>query len=128
MTPTIVLRDGEPVVVVGTPGGSTIFTSVFQVILNLFDFGMSADRAVASTRFHHQLPDAQLIRYDNDRSISPELQDKLENYGYRVEANAWGTLGDVALVYRDAAGRLQAAADPRRMGAARLVPLPPRAE
>jgi len=128
MTPTIVLRDGEPVVVVGTPGGSTIFTSVFQVILNLFDFGMSADQAVASTRFHHQLPDAQLIRYDNDRSISPELQDKLENYGYRVEANAWGTLGDVALVYRDAAGRLQAAADPRRMGAARLVPLPPRAE
>ena len=128
MSPTILLKDGDPVVVVGTPGGSTIFTTVFQVILNLFDYAMSADEAVNATRFHHQLPEAQLIRYDNDRSISAGLRKQLESYGYRVEANAWGALGDAQLVFRDANGQLQAASDQRSTGVAQVINLPPRVE
>jgi gamma-glutamyltranspeptidase/glutathione hydrolase len=126
MTPSLLLRDGKPVVVVGTPGGSTIFTSVFQVLLNLFDYDMSAAHAVSATRFHHQLPAAKLIRYDNDRSISRALQMRLEQYGYSVEPNSWGPLGDVQLVVRRADGSLQAAADPRGWGSAAIVPLPGR--
>jgi gamma-glutamyltranspeptidase/glutathione hydrolase len=126
MSPTIVLRDGEPVVVVGTPGGSTIFTSVFQVILNLFDYDMGADEAVAATRFHHQLPAAGLIRFDGDRSIDADLRTRLEKYGYEVQANSWGTLGDVMLIVRDEQGELDVAADPRRWGSSALVRLPAR--
>ena len=58
MTPTIVLKDGKPVLVVGSPGGSTIITTVLQVILNVIEFEMSLERAVNSPRIHHQwLPD-----------------------------------------------------------------------
>ncbi len=124
MSPTILLRDDEPVVVIGTPGGSTIFTSVFQVILNLLDYGMSADEAVAATRFHHQLPAADLIRFDGDRTIPVELRQKLEAYGYRLEPNSWGTLGNVQLIVRHPDGRLEAAADNRRWGRDALVRLP----
>jgi gamma-glutamyltranspeptidase/glutathione hydrolase len=126
MSPTILLRDGKPVVVVGTPGGSTIFTSVFQVILNLMDYGMSADEAVAATRFHHQLPAARLIRFDGDRTIDSDLRARLERYGYEVQANSWGTLGDVMLIVRNSAGELEAAADNRRWGRDAVVELPAR--
>ena len=128
MSPTIMLKNGDPVVVVGTPGGSTIFTTVFQVILNLFDYDMTADQAVSATRFHHQLPAARIIRYDNDRSISADLRKQLEGYGYVVEPNSWGTLGDAQLVYRDPTGQLQAASDQRRIGVAQVIDLPPRVE
>jgi gamma-glutamyltranspeptidase/glutathione hydrolase len=58
MTPTILEKDGKLFMVVGTPGGSTIITSVFQTILNVTDFGQDAQQAVTSRRFHHQwLPD-----------------------------------------------------------------------
>lgn len=126
MSPTILLRDGKPVVVVGTPGGSTIFTSVFQVILNLMDYGMSADEAVAATRFHHQLPAARLIRFDGDRTIDSDLRERLERYGYEVQANSWGTLGNVMLIVRNSDGELEAAADNRRWGRDALVELPAR--
>jgi gamma-glutamyltranspeptidase/glutathione hydrolase len=126
MSPTILLRDGKAVVVVGTPGGSTIFTSVFQVILNLMDYGMSADDAVAATRFHHQLPAARLIRFDGDRTIDARLRQRLEQYGYEVQANSWGTLGDVMLIVRTRDGRLEAAADPRRWGRDAVIELPAR--
>jgi gamma-glutamyltranspeptidase/glutathione hydrolase len=123
MSPTILLRDGKPVVVVGTPGGSTIFTSVFQVILNLMDYGMSADEAVAATRFHHQLPAAKLIRFDGDRTISVQLRERLEAYGYEVVPNSWGTLGNVQLIVRHPDGTLEAASDNRRWGKDMLVDL-----
>ncbi len=124
MSPTIVLRDGVPVVVVGSPGGSTIFTTVLQVILNLFDYDMSADAAVAATRFHHQLPAAGLIRFDNDRTIDAGLRARLERYGYQVQPNSWGVLGDVMLIVRDEQGHLSAAADPRGWGRSAVLPLP----
>ncbi len=58
MTPSILEKDGKLFMVVGTPGGSTIITSVFQAIFNVVDFGMTMQEAVAAPRFHHQwLPD-----------------------------------------------------------------------
>jgi gamma-glutamyltranspeptidase / glutathione hydrolase len=118
MTPTILLRDGEPALVVGTPGGSTIFTSVFQVILNLYDFGMPLQQAVDALRFHHQLPAADLIRHDQ-REIPSSTRKGLEKLGYRVEPNSWGDLGDIQAI-RVEAGQVQAAADSRGRGEAHV--------
>ena len=120
MTPTIVLKDNEPVLVVGTPGGSTIFTSVFQTILNVYDYGMSPRDAVNATRFHHQLPDATLIRHDQ-REIPAETREALEAMGYQVVPNSWGDLGDVQLIRRQD-GSLEAAADNRGRGVALTLP------
>lgn len=121
MTPTILLAEGEPAVIVGTPGGSTIFTTVFQVILNLFDFGMAPQAAVDATRFHHQLPQALLLRHDQ-RQIPEETRAALSDMGYQVEANSWGNLGDAQLIRIDN-GQVSAAADSRGRGVARVIPL-----
>ncbi len=120
MSPTVVLRDDEVVAVLGTPGGSTIFTSVFQVLLNLVDFDMEADEAVSANRFHHQLPAAGTIRYDLGRELDPKLVQSLTEMGYTVEPNWWGPLGDVQLVRVNEQGRLEAAADPRGRGVAEV--------
>jgi gamma-glutamyltranspeptidase/glutathione hydrolase len=65
MTPTIVLKDGLPYLVVGTPGGTTIPTSVFQTIINIIDFNMSTEDAVWKPKFHHQwLPDSVYLEKD----------------------------------------------------------------
>ena len=58
MSPTIVLKDGKPVLITGSPGGSRIITAVLQVIVNAIDFNMPIDAAVSAPRLHHQwLPD-----------------------------------------------------------------------
>lgn len=119
MTPTILLKDGKPAMVVGTPGGSTIFTSVFQVILNVYDYDMPLQAAVDANRFHHQLPDALIIRHDQ-RQIPDETRAALTDMGYIVEANSWGNLGDVHAIKIDN-GKVQAASDNRGRGEARLI-------
>ena len=124
MTPTILLRNNRPVTVVGTPGGSTIFTTIFQVILNVYDFDMTAEAAVSATRFHHQLPAATLIRYDQSREIPDKLRKRLLTYGYAVEPNSWGDLGAAQLIIRNPAGLLEAASDPRGRGQAIVISLP----
>ncbi|MEP5765330.1 MAG: gamma-glutamyltransferase [Halieaceae bacterium] len=127
MSPTIILRNGQPVMVVGTPGGSTIFTSVFQVILNSFDFDMDAGEAVAATRFHHQLPAGRVIRYDASRQLEPATVKVLERMGYTLEPNWWGNIGDVQLIVVGQDGSLEAASDPRGRGRAEVMALPARA-
>jgi len=122
MTPTIMLSEGRPFVVIGTPGGTTIFNSVFQVLLNLFDFQMDAQDAVSATRFHHQLPEATLIHYDENRVPLPELKEGLARYGYELVPNWWGDLGDVQLIFKESASRLTAASDPRGRGTAEVIP------
>jgi len=122
MTPTILLSEGKPMVIVGTPGGTTIFNSVFQVLLNLFDFQMSAQDAVSATRFHHQLPEANVIHYDENRVPSPELSEGLARFGYELVPNWWGDLGDVQLIFRESPKRLAAASDPRGRGVAEVIP------
>ncbi len=120
MTPTLLLENGKPALVVGSPGGSTIITTVFQVILNIYDFDMTAQEAVDASRFHHQLPAERLIRTDT----WPQQVDTvrgLEQMGYTVEANSWGDLGDAQVVLvRD--GQVSAASDRRGRGKSLVVP------
>ena len=116
MTPTLLLRDGRPELVIGTPGGSTIFTSIYQVILNLYLHGMPLQAAVDATRFHHQLPAAGLIRHDR-RELPAATRDKLEQLGYTLEPNSWGDLGDIQVI-RVAPTTVEAASDSRGRGRA----------
>jgi len=82
MTPTIVLRDGKPVAVLGTPGGSTIITAVLQTLLNLVDHDMDVQEAVDAPRFHHQwLPDEVAVEA---RALSTDTRRLLESWGYRL--------------------------------------------
>ena len=70
MSPTILLKDGNVEMVLGTPGGSTIFTSVFQTIVNIMDFDMSPYEAIESTRFHHQLLPPDEITYNVSQLVT----------------------------------------------------------
>jgi gamma-glutamyltranspeptidase/glutathione hydrolase len=113
------LKNEKAALVIGTPGGSTIFTSIFQVILNLYDYDMPLQAAVDVTRFHHQLPDAFLLRHD-PREISADTRRSLEALGYTVEANSWGDLGDIQAIRYDGQ-HAEAATDDRGRGEARLI-------
>lgn len=109
MTPTILTRKGKLALVVGTPGGSTIITSVMQGILNVLDYGQSAQQAVAAPRLHHQwLPD-EITAEEN--ALLPAAQDTLQRYGYPIKTGGhWGRM-EIIRVLPD--GRLQGGADPR---------------
>lgn len=109
MTPSIVTKDGQLFMVVGTPGGSTIITSVFQTIINVVDFGMGMQEAVAAPRFHHQwLPD--MVMTEND-GFDANLIKELEAMGHQFRpAGKMGRV-DAILVLKD--GSLEAGADPR---------------
>jgi len=123
MSPTILLRDGEVAMVVGTPGGSTIFTSVFQTIVNVLDYGMSAYDAVAATRFHHQLLPPDLVTYSVSRPLPPATISVLGEMGYRAEPHPW-EFGDVQIVWRDDDGWVPAS-DPRDRGDSRVIRISP---
>ncbi len=107
MTPTIVLKDNKPYIVVGTPGGTTITTSVFQSLVNLLEFNMSPEDAVFKPKFHHQwMPD--IIYVENN--FPEEVKNKLTAMGYTVRQR--GAIGRTELiVIKD--GRIQAVADNR---------------
>lgn len=122
MSPTLLLRDGKVAMVVGTPGGSTIFTSVFQTIVNVIDFGMSPYDAVAATRFHHQLLPADLITYSVTRPLPAETVSGVGDRGYRAKPHAW-EFGDVQLIYRDGE-QWKPASDPRDRGVSRVLTYP----
>ena len=82
MTPTIVLKNNEPYLVVGTPGGTTIPTSVFQTLVNILEFNMSVEDAVNKPKFHHQWsPD----RIDIEKDFPEDVKKKLEAMGYQVK-------------------------------------------
>lgn len=119
MTPTILLRDGKVEMVLGTPGGSTIFTSVFQTIVNVLDFGMTPLDAVGATRFHHQLLPPDLITMSIARPLSAETIAALGDRGYRVEPHSW-EFGDVQIIWRDR-DKLVPAADPRDRGVGKVI-------
>ncbi|MDH3363676.1 MAG: gamma-glutamyltransferase [Gammaproteobacteria bacterium] len=121
MTPTILLRDGKVAMVVGTPGGSTIFTSVFQVILNVLDFDMSPLEATGAARFHHQLLPPDLILMQRDSPLPEETLSVLGDRGYKTRSIY--NYGDVQMIYDDGKD-VQAASDPRNRGESRVVKLP----
>jgi gamma-glutamyltranspeptidase/glutathione hydrolase len=118
MTPTILLKDGEVVMVVGTPGGSTIFTSVFQTILNIVDFGMTPHDATDAARFHHQLLPPDLIYFGPSRPLPEETLSVLGDRGYRTISPF--DFGDVQVIYDDGSA-VNAASDPRNRGESRVI-------
>lgn len=82
MTPTIVLKNDLPYLVVGTPGGTTIPTSVFQTLINILEFNMDAVDAVNKPKFHHQwLPDTVFVEKD----FSPTTREQLKAMGYTLQ-------------------------------------------
>ena len=109
MTPSILEKDGKLYMIVGTPGGSTIITSVFQAILNVIDFGMTMQEAVAAPRFHHQwLPDQ--VDYEPN-AIKENVRELLRIKGYNLkERKPYGRVEGI-LVNPD--GTYQSGADPR---------------
>ena len=116
MTPTIVLKDGKPFIVVGTPGGTTIPTSVFQSLVNMLEFNMSATDAVNKPKFHHQwLPDEVFIENDFPAAVAASLK----AMGYKVTNR--GEIGRTELIYitHTPAMKITAVADKRGDDAAR---------
>lgn len=111
MTPTIVEKEGELFMVVGSPGGSTIITSVLQSILNVTEFGMTMQQAVDAPRFHHQwLPDEIIFEPD---SFEQELLNRLKAKGYDVNERNSTILGKVDAILNLDNGWLEGGADRR---------------
>lgn len=109
MTPSIVEKDNKLFMVVGTPGGSTIITSVFQTIINVIDFEMPMQSAVAAKKFHHQwLPDEVYAEKDALDSLTTE---KLKAKGYKIVPR--GAIGRVDAILKTKWGSYQGGADPR---------------
>lgn len=122
MTPSIVVDpQGDLLLVVGSPGGATIITNVFQQISNVLDFGMGVRQSLNAPRLHHQhLPDR--IQFEMG-SLAPEVIAALEAMGHSVEeryrsGDVYPHIGDVQAIRRLPDGRLSGASDLRRGGAA----------
>ena len=109
MTPTIVEKGGKLFMVVGTPGGATIITSVFQTILNVIEFNQDMEQAVSSKRFHHQwLPDEVDVEKG---ALDTVTRQKLQKKGYKIVDH--GPIGRVDAILRTKQGYYQGGADPR---------------
>ena len=108
MTPTIVLKNGKPYIVVGTPGGTTIPTSVYQSIVNVIDFKMAPSSAVDSAKFHHQwLPEVVFV----EKNFSENTIKNLEQKNYKFEKR--GGIGRTEMIVIDKNGNATAVADSR---------------
>ena len=115
MTPTIILKDGHVALVAGTPGGSTIFTSVFQTVLNIYDFHMTPQQAVAAGRFHHQLLPPDQVIYSRCCALPADTIAGLRAIGYNPQPAPW-EFGDMQVIDVDASGVVSAGSDPRGRG------------
>ncbi|RYZ16501.1 MAG: gamma-glutamyltransferase, partial [Chitinophagaceae bacterium] len=93
MTPTIVLKEGKPWIVVGTPGGTTIPTSVFQALVNIIDLKLDAETAINAPKFHHQwLPDVLYV----EKGFPADVRARLEAMGYKLEER--GQIGRTEII------------------------------
>jgi len=119
MSPSLMTRDGKVELVIGTPGGSRIFTSIFQVMNNLYDYGMPLDKAVAAQRVHHQLLPKDTIYFDSYAPLTGPVADELKKMGYVLEDQGW-EMGDIQAIRVDGA-KLETASDPRGRGVGMIV-------
>jgi gamma-glutamyltranspeptidase / glutathione hydrolase len=111
MTPTIVEKDGELLMSVGTPGGSTIITSVLQTILNIHEFNMTAQQAVDAPRFHHQwLPDVVMFE---PNMFDDALIKAIQDLGYETIVRENVITGKVNAILKLPDGKLEGGADHR---------------
>ncbi|MFA3781961.1 gamma-glutamyltransferase [Melioribacteraceae bacterium 4301-Me] len=119
MTPTIVLKNDKPFIIIGSPGGSRIITTVLQVILNCIDFGMNIAEAISAPRIHHQwMPDE--IYYER-LSLSKDVKENLKKMGYKFqEAEQKFTILGLAegIMIDQENGFIYGASDARGSGAA----------
>ncbi len=109
MTPTLVLdKNRKPLIVAGTPGGTTIPTSVFQTLVNILDFGMNATDAVNKPKFHHQwMPDEVML----EKGFNEDVKKELQSMGYKVSER--GAIGRTEVIKILANGKREVAADKR---------------
>ncbi|WP_425928984.1 gamma-glutamyltransferase [Pseudomonas sp. NyZ201] len=119
MSPSLVTRDGQVTLVLGTPGGSRIFTSIFQVLNNLYDYDLPLDKAVAAQRVHHQLLPKDTIYFDAYAPLTGEVAQELKKMGYTLEDQGW-EMGDVQAIWVSG-GKLETASDPRGRGVGQVV-------
>jgi gamma-glutamyltranspeptidase/glutathione hydrolase len=116
MTPTIVLKDGKPFMVIGTPGGTTIITTVMQVICNVIDFDMNIQQAVDAPRIHHQWsPDET---YFERRGLSADTVEKLEAMGHHIKERRGSSGLAEGITIDQKNGWYYGATDPRGYGLA----------
>ena len=116
MTPTIIFKDDKPYLVLGSPGGSRIITTVLQVALNVMEHGMNVAQAVNSPRIHHQwLPETLMI----EKGFGPDTEKLLQEKGYRLYPSS--TMGSVQAILKDGE-YFYGAADPRRPGSGAVAP------
>jgi gamma-glutamyltranspeptidase/glutathione hydrolase len=122
MSPTIIMKDDKVEMVLGTPGGSTIFTSVFQAIVNIIDFDMTPFEAIEATRFHHQLLPPDEVTY-NGFSIGKPLPQEtillLGEKGYKAVPHSYD-YGDIQIIMKKQDSWI-AASDPRDRGDSRVI-------
>ncbi|MFJ4352472.1 gamma-glutamyltransferase [Pseudomonas sp. NPDC089428] len=119
MSPSLMTRDGKVELVIGTPGGSRIFTSIFQVMNNLYDYGMPLEKAVAAQRVHHQLLPKDTIYFDSYAPLTGPVADELKKMGYVLEDQGW-EMGDIQAIRVNGA-QLETASDPRGRGVGMIV-------
>ena len=116
MTPTIIFKDNKPYLVLGSPGGSRIITTVLQVALNVMEHDMNVAQAVNSPRIHHQwLPEVLMI----EKGFGPDTEKLLREKGYRLYPSS--TMGSVQAILKDGE-YFYGAADPRRPGSGAVAP------
>ncbi|MGO2438711.1 gamma-glutamyltransferase [Serratia quinivorans] len=119
MSPTIITRDGNVSLVIGTPGGSRIFTSIFQVINNIYDYQLPLDKAVAAQRVHHQLLPKDTIFFDSFAPLTGKVAEQLKAMGYKLEDQGW-YMGDIQVI-RVNGDTPETASDPRGRGVGLVV-------
>ena len=108
MTPTIVLKNNQPYVVVGTPGGTTITTSVFQTLIDIIDFKMTTNDAVNKPKFHHQwLPD----QIDVEKGFPEDVKTQLTKMGYILKERS--AIGRTEVIKKSRPKNIEAVADNR---------------
>ena len=116
MTPTIIFKDNNPYLVLGSPGGSRIITTVLQVALNVMEHDMNVAQAVNSPRIHHQwLPEVLML----EKGFGPDTERLLEEKGYRLYPSR--TMGSVQAILKEG-DYFYGAADPRRPSSGAIAP------